>query len=149
MVPCTRVIVSPLVKMLDTKLSYLPIRTSFKPGASMLHKHNMFDYLQERYIQGAFWFAALLNFKHIYLYLAPAYFVYLLRCYCFQDTKGGCYLCCSYYKNTPRGGVVVEDCTVYLEIRFQFLVYPRQLCALQWLMMSLDVLGLSPCRLSM
>lgn len=27
-------------------------------------------------------FAALLCFKHIYLYLAPAYFVYLLRVYC-------------------------------------------------------------------
>ncbi|KAK2466126.1 hypothetical protein APHAL10511_001768 [Amanita phalloides] len=27
-------------------------------------------------------FAALLNFKHIYMYLAPAYFVYLLRSYC-------------------------------------------------------------------
>lgn len=29
-------------------------------------------------------FAALLCFKHIYLYLAPAYFVYLLRMYCLQ-----------------------------------------------------------------
>ncbi|KZW03714.1 glycosyltransferase family 57 protein [Exidia glandulosa HHB12029] len=27
-------------------------------------------------------FAVLLNFKHIYMYLAPAYFVYLLRAYC-------------------------------------------------------------------
>lgn len=29
-------------------------------------------------------FAVLLNFKHIYLYLAPAYFVYLLQAYCFD-----------------------------------------------------------------
>jgi alpha-1,3-glucosyltransferase len=29
-------------------------------------------------------FAALLCFKHIYLYLAPAYFVYLLRAYCLR-----------------------------------------------------------------
>ncbi|XP_062514437.1 probable dolichyl pyrophosphate Glc1Man9GlcNAc2 alpha-1,3-glucosyltransferase isoform X2 [Corticium candelabrum] len=35
---------------------------------------------------GAFWFAVLLNFKHIYLYIAPAYFVYLLRSYCFQKS---------------------------------------------------------------
>ncbi|OJA16976.1 hypothetical protein AZE42_00561 [Rhizopogon vesiculosus] len=27
-------------------------------------------------------FAVLLNFKHIYMYLAPAYFIYLLRSYC-------------------------------------------------------------------
>lgn len=31
---------------------------------------------------GGLLFAALLCFKHIYLYLAPAYFVYLLRAYC-------------------------------------------------------------------
>ncbi|KIY67436.1 glycosyltransferase family 57 protein [Cylindrobasidium torrendii FP15055 ss-10] len=31
-------------------------------------------------------FAVLLNFKHIYMYLAPAYFIYLLRSYCFDST---------------------------------------------------------------
>ena len=30
----------------------------------------------------AFWFAVLLNFKHIYLYMAPAYFVFLLVEHC-------------------------------------------------------------------
>lgn len=30
-------------------------------------------------------FAALLNFKHIYLYMAPAYFVFLLKAYCFTS----------------------------------------------------------------
>lgn len=32
-------------------------------------------------------FAALLCFKHIYLYLAPAYFVYLLRAYCLGQNR--------------------------------------------------------------
>eukprot|EP00112_Aurelia_sp_Birch-Aquarium-sp1_P013716 Seg2924.2 transcript_id=Seg2924.2/GoldUCD/mRNA.D3Y31 product="putative dolichyl pyrophosphate Glc1Man9GlcNAc2 alpha-1 3-glucosyltransferase" protein_id=Seg2924.2/GoldUCD/D3Y31 len=39
-------------------------------------------------LQGAFLFAVLLNFKHIFLYIAPAYFIYLLREYCFLQTKG-------------------------------------------------------------
>jgi hypothetical protein len=34
-------------------------------------------------LAGAALFAALLNFKHIFLYVAPAYFVYLLAKYCF------------------------------------------------------------------
>ncbi|XP_025085252.1 probable dolichyl pyrophosphate Glc1Man9GlcNAc2 alpha-1,3-glucosyltransferase isoform X2 [Pomacea canaliculata] len=42
-----------------------------------------------RSLEGAFWFSALLNFKHIYLYVAPAYFVYLLRCYCFSSKQDG------------------------------------------------------------
>lgn len=33
----------------------------------------------ERNVQAAFWFALLLNFKHIFLYVAPIYGVYLLR----------------------------------------------------------------------
>ncbi|XP_005090004.1 probable dolichyl pyrophosphate Glc1Man9GlcNAc2 alpha-1,3-glucosyltransferase [Aplysia californica] len=41
---------------------------------------------QNRVLEGAFWFAVLLNMKHIYMYVAPAYFVYLLRSYCFTGT---------------------------------------------------------------
>jgi alpha-1,3-glucosyltransferase len=43
-----------------------------------------FAYAQRRetLLQSGLLFAALLCFKHIYLYLAPAYFVYLLRAYC-------------------------------------------------------------------
>ncbi|KAI0375747.1 glycosyltransferase family 57 protein [Pilatotrama ljubarskyi] len=39
-----------------------------------------------RKLASGFLFAVLLNFKHIYLYLAPAYFVYLLRSYCLSPT---------------------------------------------------------------
>lgn len=37
---------------------------------------------QSSMLAGGLLFAVLLCFKHIYLYLAPAYFVYLLRAYC-------------------------------------------------------------------
>ncbi|KAJ8096707.1 glycosyl transferase [Lipomyces tetrasporus] len=37
---------------------------------------------QQRMLRGAVLFAVLLCFKHIFLYLAPAYFAYLLRVYC-------------------------------------------------------------------
>ncbi|KAM4845842.1 dolichyl pyrophosphate Glc1Man9GlcNAc2 alpha-1,3-glucosyltransferase isoform 3-T3 [Thomomys bottae] len=44
---------------------------------------------QKRHMEGAFLFATLLHFKHIYLYVAPAYGVYLLRSYCFMSNKPG------------------------------------------------------------
>jgi alpha-1,3-glucosyltransferase len=40
-------------------------------------------------LSGAFWFAVLLNLKHIYLYVAPAYIVYLFRKYCFKSGVTG------------------------------------------------------------
>nr|CAG4651857.1 EOG090X06YP [Triops cancriformis] len=40
--------------------------------------------MQGKHVRGAFWFAILLNLKHIYLYIAPAFFVYLLRNYCLE-----------------------------------------------------------------
>ena len=43
--------------------------------------------LQERCLEGAFYFTVLLNFKHIFLYIAPAYFVYLLKHYCFRGNE--------------------------------------------------------------
>ncbi|KAJ8878750.1 hypothetical protein PR048_019336 [Dryococelus australis] len=38
-------------------------------------------------LEGAFWFSVLLNHKHIFMYVSPAYFVYLLRSYCFTDPQ--------------------------------------------------------------
>lgn len=53
---------------------------------------------QSRHLEGALLFAILLNLKHIYLYVAPAYGIYLLRSYCFtQDNKGITpTVCCSW-----------------------------------------------------
>ncbi|MGH0183979.1 UNVERIFIED_CONTAM: hypothetical protein FKN15_013808 [Acipenser sinensis] len=42
--------------------------------------------LQNRHLEGALVFAVLLNLKHIYLYVAPAYGIYLLRSYCFTKS---------------------------------------------------------------
>ena len=38
----------------------------------------------EKPLLGAFFFACLLQFKHIFLYIAPVYGIYLLRSYCFK-----------------------------------------------------------------
>ncbi|XP_066248706.1 dolichyl pyrophosphate Glc1Man9GlcNAc2 alpha-1,3-glucosyltransferase [Euwallacea similis] len=42
---------------------------------------------KENYKWAAFWFSFLLNMKHIYIYLAPAYFIYLLKHYCFSKSS--------------------------------------------------------------
>ncbi|XP_050330719.1 probable dolichyl pyrophosphate Glc1Man9GlcNAc2 alpha-1,3-glucosyltransferase isoform X1 [Bactrocera neohumeralis] len=41
--------------------------------------------LEERYLLAAFTFASLLMFKHIFLYMAPAFAVYLLKFYCLDS----------------------------------------------------------------
>ncbi|KAG7483912.1 hypothetical protein MATL_G00043340 [Megalops atlanticus] len=47
-------------------------------------------HFQHRHLEGALLFALLLNLKHIYLYIAPAYGIFLLRSYCFtQDNADG------------------------------------------------------------
>jgi alpha-1,3-glucosyltransferase len=45
--------------------------------------------LQDRCLEAAFLFAVLLNLKHIFIYIAPAYFVYLLKHYCFAAQTEG------------------------------------------------------------
>ncbi|XP_004632655.1 probable dolichyl pyrophosphate Glc1Man9GlcNAc2 alpha-1,3-glucosyltransferase [Octodon degus] len=56
----------------------------FLSGLMLLSITRLF---QKRHMEGAFLFAALLHFKHIYLYVAPAYGAYLLRSYCFTANK--------------------------------------------------------------
>lgn len=55
---------------------------------------------QRQFIQSAFYFAVLLNMKHIFIYMAPVYFFYLLRYYCFGSVAG-------FIKNTIKLGSVV------------------------------------------
>ncbi|KAF3840487.1 hypothetical protein F7725_006349 [Dissostichus mawsoni] len=57
--------------------------------------------LASLHLQGALLFAVLLNLKHIFLYVAPAYGVYLLRSYCFtQDNSAS--------ESVHDGGLVQE-----------------------------------------
>ncbi|XP_064348817.1 probable dolichyl pyrophosphate Glc1Man9GlcNAc2 alpha-1,3-glucosyltransferase isoform X4 [Camelus dromedarius] len=56
----------------------------FLSGLMLLSIARLF---QKRHMEGAFLFAVLLHFKHIYLYVAPAYGIYLLRSYCFTANK--------------------------------------------------------------
>uniref|UniRef100_A0A914WRZ4 Alpha-1,3-glucosyltransferase n=1 Tax=Plectus sambesii TaxID=2011161 RepID=A0A914WRZ4_9BILA len=45
------------------------------------------DVIDGKLLWGGFWYCVLVNFKHIYLYLAPAYAAYYLRHYIFQAEK--------------------------------------------------------------
>ncbi|KAL2095298.1 hypothetical protein ACEWY4_010017 [Coilia grayii] len=42
---------------------------------------------QNRHLEGALLFAVLLNLKHIFLYIAPAYGIFLLRSFCFKSNN--------------------------------------------------------------
>ena len=53
-------------------------------GILLLSIQQLFD---NQFIFGGIMFATVLNFKHIFMYLAPAFFVYILSAYC--HTKDG------------------------------------------------------------
>ncbi|KAK9380174.1 glycosyl transferase [Kockiozyma suomiensis] len=60
---------------------------------------------QGKMLTGGVLFAVLLCFKHIFLYLSPAYFVYLLRAYCLDIG--------SFRLNAPWAAIRVKNC-IYL-----------------------------------
>ncbi|XP_061904805.1 probable dolichyl pyrophosphate Glc1Man9GlcNAc2 alpha-1,3-glucosyltransferase [Entelurus aequoreus] len=72
-------------------------------------------HLQSQHMQGALLFAILLNLKHIYLYVAPAYGVFLLRSYCFtQGNSDGSIKWRSFspLRLLALGSIVVTVCAV-------------------------------------
>ncbi|CAH0558948.1 unnamed protein product [Brassicogethes aeneus] len=63
--------------------------------------------IKENYVRSAIWFTILLNFKHIYIYLAPAYFTYLLRHYCLKNKSVSSILTLPVIKNISTLGAIV------------------------------------------
>ena len=59
--------------------------------------------LKENYLSSALFFAVLLNLKHIFIYVAPVYIVFLLRFYCFRNGR-------AVIKLTLLGGIVAGVC---------------------------------------
>ncbi|CRK93790.1 CLUMA_CG007318, isoform A [Clunio marinus] len=55
---------------------------------------------QRKFLQSAFYFAVLLNMKHIFIYMAPVYFCYLIRHYCFGSIS-------KFIQNVVKLGCVV------------------------------------------
>ncbi|KAF9969342.1 glycosyl transferase [Actinomortierella ambigua] len=49
--------------------------------------HSLVDAKLGKLLRSGILFAVLLNFKHIFLYIAPSYFVFLLRAYCFENSE--------------------------------------------------------------
>lgn len=52
-------------------------------------------------------FALLLCFKHIYMYIAPAYFVYLLRAYCLEDCASMPYFRIRFFSCVKLGAGII------------------------------------------
>lgn len=87
-------------------------------------------------------FAALLCLKHIYLYLAPAYFVYLLRAYCLGERRGFPYFTIRFFNCIKLGvGIIAVFASAFgpfaawgqLEQVFKRLFpFSRGLCHAYW-----------------
>lgn len=59
---------------------------------------------QKKYIQSAFYYTLLLNMKHIFIYIAPVYFFFLLKNYCFGSIR-------KFIANVIKLGCVVTTVT--------------------------------------
>ncbi|KAI9297260.1 hypothetical protein K502DRAFT_347203 [Neoconidiobolus thromboides FSU 785] len=83
---------------------------------------SLVEAIQTNYISSGILFAILLNFKHIFLYLAPAYFVFLLRAYCMNVNQGGLAIV-SFLKRLSLLGLCVIF--VFLISLFPFVYYEQ------------------------
>jgi len=63
--------------------------------------------MSDCYLSSALLFAILLNFKHIYVYCAPAYFVYLLSTYCRKQNGSLCIFGISLVNLIKLGVIVI------------------------------------------
>lgn len=62
--------------------------------------------IQEKHLQSAFYFAILLNMKHIFVYVSPVYVAYLLKFYCFKGNLS------TAIRNLTKLGAIVVGVTL-------------------------------------
>ncbi|KAG7282719.1 hypothetical protein CRUP_017645 [Coryphaenoides rupestris] len=90
-------------------------------------------HLQSRHLEGALLFTIVLNLKHINLYVAPAYGVYLLRCYCFtQDNTDGSLRWRSFspFRLLALGAIVISG--QLPQVLSRLFPFKRGLCHAYW-----------------
>lgn len=64
--------------------------------------------LNEQFLQSAFYFAVLLNMKHIFVYVSPIYIVYLLKFYCLRNARNVSEI----FRNVMKLGLIVVGVTI-------------------------------------
>lgn len=67
---------------------------------------------EQRYVLGGVVFAVLLNMKHLFAYLAPVYFVFLLKHYVLTDSSSSSSLTSAFARLAVLGGAVLAVCAV-------------------------------------
>ncbi|KAL0993744.1 hypothetical protein UPYG_G00113060 [Umbra pygmaea] len=102
-------------------------------------------HLQGRHLEGALLFAVLMNLKHIYLYIAPTYGIFLLRSYCFtkNNTDGSVrWSCFSLVRLGTLASIVVSVCALSFgpfiamgqlpQVLVRLFPFKRGLCHAYW-----------------